>query len=40
MDTDVCVGGGPLAKGKNIFKDRAYRTEEMAQWVRAPCLQA
>lgn len=39
-DTHTRVGGGPLTKGKSVFKDTACGAEEMAQWVRVLGLQA
>lgn len=36
----MCVRGGPLTEGKNVFKDKAFGAEEMAQWVRVLGLQA
>lgn len=40
MGTDTCVEGGPLTKGKNVFKDTACGAEEMALWIRVLGLQA
>lgn len=39
MDTNTCVGGGPPTQEKNVFKNTACGTEEMARWVRVLGLQ-